>query len=115
MKVEYLAMLADKYQIVQRKHNKKDLPAGRLNPSDYEYIDGFEPYCPRVAVCDLHHTMFHELCGDNDLKKTYDVNVSDARSLLEIFTSINDDVLTYCNEDAPNENIENYKLLYNKI
>lgn len=115
MKVEYLAMLADKFEIVKRKKNKVDVPVGRLNPSDYEYIEGFEPYCPRVAVCDLHHTMFHELCGDNELKKTYDVKVDDARSIMNIFVDINDDVMTYCNEEASQENIENYKLLYNKI
>lgn len=115
MKVEYLAMLADKFDIVQRKKNKRDVPATKLSPGDYEYISGFEPYCPRVAVCDEHHTMFHELCGDNDLNKTYNVKLADARSILEIFTDINDDVITYCNEESKSLDISNYKLLYNKI
>lgn len=115
MKVEYLAMLADKFEIVRRKDNKVNVPANKLAPSDYIYVDGFEPFCPRVAVCDEHHTMFHELCGDNNLKKVYDVKVDDAKSIFEVFADINDEVLTYCNEEVNDYDIANYKLMYNKI
>lgn len=112
MKVEYLAILADRYHMCYTtKEDKK-----KLIPADYTYYPGFKPYSPRVAVCDLHHTMFHELVGDNDLDKIRRVTLSDAENFVEVFEEFNDDIRSSCKvKDTDFEDKKGYKKTYQGI
>ena len=111
MKVEYIAILVDKFGLYKAsaKQSKKGNKA-----KDYSYIDGFEPYCPRVAVCHDNHTMFHELVGDNPLNLVKDVELEEAENIVDVFERLHVDVLENCKVEK-NDKLKDYKDTYLKI
>ena len=109
MKVEYIAILVDKFGLCQERTN-----LSKKSNKEYEYVEGFEPYCPRVAVCHDNHTMFHELVGDNPLNLVKDIKLEEAENILDVFERLNIDVLESCKIEKGNI-LKEYKDTYLKV
>lgn len=114
MKVEYLAILTDRYHLCFPKNPKAEI--GKLKPGDYRFANNFTIYSPRVGVCDKHHTMFHELVGDNDLDIIRQIKLEDAENLVEVFEGFSSDVKAHCTiADRDSDNLKGYKDSYQSI
>lgn len=114
MKVEYLAILTDRYNLCYPK--KKAKSPSDLKAADYKFAPGFMIYSPRVGVCDIHHTMFHELVGDNELDIIRQIKINESENLIDVFNGFCDDVKLHCHEgDKDSENLQGYKRTYQSI
>lgn len=116
MKVEYMAILADRFNLCYVSPSKKKKRIDDLKPNDYRYVNGFSVYSPRVSVCDTHHTMFHELVGDNELDIIRQIKVDEAENLVSVFEDFNDNVRGNCiHENKDSQNLKEYKDRYQSI
>ena len=105
MKVEFLAILCDKFNFCflndasSEEHNSKY--------KDYKFLEGFEIHSPRIAVCHEHHTMFHELVGDNQIEKIKDIDINHAKNIVLAFEMF-DNQVNKSFSNTPKGNVKEY-------
>lgn len=129
MKVEYLAVLAYYYDLYKKEknpnyvENRGNTPEEINTQSEREYIyvlkKDLDLYIPRVAICERHHNMIHELANDYEgstnkglIKKA---KPKELKSLYEIFADSDLDI--YQHIFGENESLEGreYYVSYLKI
>ena len=76
-----------------------------------DYVD---LYIPRVSLCTEHHTVFHELIGDNPILLSRKLELEETEKIIEIIEEMNIQVDEWVLKDGE-DNVPEYKLAYKEI
>lgn len=129
MKVEYLAILAYYYGLYKKEKNpnyveNRGTSEEEINTtSDKEYIyvlrKNVDLYIPRVAICERHHSMLHELAGDFEGQTNKDLlrkaKPKELENLYDILSEADKNIYTHIFENNDSLDGREYYLSYLKI